>query len=391
MLAADLDVRAELMTPGRGARRPGRWRSSARSTATRCGSSPSATGPASSAAAPTPSGPASSAWSRSSARSSIGAGVRRVEALVGVDAYSFLAREHALVAQLTEALKVRPEELPDRIAAMTARLREVEKDLERVRSAQVLAAAGALAAAPARRLRGRRRDPPGARRHRRRRPAPARARRARPDPGRPAGVVAVRRGGQRPARRRRRRQRQGPRVGRQGRRAGARRGRQVLGGGGGGKDDVAQGGGIGPDAGRRGAAPASSTPSASASPAAPDRAHRGVRVRLGVDVGSVRVGVAACDPAGLLATPVETLRRGRGDLDAPGRPGRRAGGGRGLVGLPTSLSGRAGPAAAPRRPYAERARRPARAGAGAAGRRAVHHGRRPARAAGGRGRHAQGS
>ncbi|MEO7979514.1 MAG: alanine--tRNA ligase, partial [Sporichthyaceae bacterium] len=47
--------------------------------------------------------------------SSIGAGVRRVEALVGVDAYSFLAREHALVSQLTEALKVRPEELPDRV------------------------------------------------------------------------------------------------------------------------------------------------------------------------------------------------------------------------------------------------------------------------------------
>ena len=73
--------------------------------------------------------------------SSIGAGVRRVEALVGVDAYRFLAREHALVAQLTEALKVRPEELPDRVAALTARLREVEKDLEKVRSGQVLAAA----------------------------------------------------------------------------------------------------------------------------------------------------------------------------------------------------------------------------------------------------------
>ncbi|MGZ4633120.1 MAG: alanine--tRNA ligase-related protein, partial [Actinomycetes bacterium] len=80
--------------------------------------------------------------------SSIGAGVRRVEGLVGADAYQFLAREHALVAQLTEALKVRPDELPDRVAAMTARLREVERDLERVRSAQVLAAAGQLAANP---------------------------------------------------------------------------------------------------------------------------------------------------------------------------------------------------------------------------------------------------
>jgi alanyl-tRNA synthetase len=80
--------------------------------------------------------------------SSIGAGVRRVEALVGVDAFSFLAREHTLVAQLTEALKVRPDELPDRVAALTARLREVEKDLEKLRSGQVLEAAGALAADP---------------------------------------------------------------------------------------------------------------------------------------------------------------------------------------------------------------------------------------------------
>ncbi|MGZ4590806.1 MAG: alanine--tRNA ligase [Actinomycetes bacterium] len=80
--------------------------------------------------------------------SSIGAGVRRVEALVGTDAYQFLAREHALVAQLTDTLKVRPEELPDRIAAITARLREVERDLEKVRSAQVLQAAGELAANP---------------------------------------------------------------------------------------------------------------------------------------------------------------------------------------------------------------------------------------------------
>ena len=54
---------------------------------------------------------------------SIGAGVRRVEALVGVDAYQFLAREHLLVAQLTEALKVPREELPERVAGLTARLR----------------------------------------------------------------------------------------------------------------------------------------------------------------------------------------------------------------------------------------------------------------------------
>ena len=60
---------------------------------------------------------------------SIGAGVRRVEALVGSDAYSFLAREHVLVNQLTELLKVRPEELTDRIAGVMERLKSAEREL----------------------------------------------------------------------------------------------------------------------------------------------------------------------------------------------------------------------------------------------------------------------
>ncbi|WP_148574921.1 alanine--tRNA ligase [Nocardioides caldifontis] len=79
--------------------------------------------------------------------SSIGSGVRRVEALVGSDAYRFLAREHVLVAQLSEALKARPEELPERVADLVDRLRSAEKEIERVRVAQLLAAAGELAAA----------------------------------------------------------------------------------------------------------------------------------------------------------------------------------------------------------------------------------------------------
>ena len=77
--------------------------------------------------------------------SSIGSGVRRVEALVGADAYRFLAREHVLVAQLSEALKARPEELPERVADLVERLRVAEKEIERVRVAQLLAAAGQLA------------------------------------------------------------------------------------------------------------------------------------------------------------------------------------------------------------------------------------------------------
>ncbi|WP_119730779.1 alanine--tRNA ligase [Thermomonospora amylolytica] len=77
--------------------------------------------------------------------SSIGAGVRRVEALVGIDAFRFLARESVLVAQLSEQLKARKEELPERISGVVTRLREAEKELERLRSQQVLAVAGSLA------------------------------------------------------------------------------------------------------------------------------------------------------------------------------------------------------------------------------------------------------
>jgi alanyl-tRNA synthetase len=78
--------------------------------------------------------------------SSIGSGVRRVEALVGADAYQFLAREHVLVAQLTNALKVRPEELPERVNDIVERLRAAEKEIDRVRVATLLARAGELAA-----------------------------------------------------------------------------------------------------------------------------------------------------------------------------------------------------------------------------------------------------
>ncbi len=77
--------------------------------------------------------------------SSIGSGVRRVEALVGSDAYHFLAREHVLVSQLSEALKVRPEELPERVNDIVERLRDAEREIERVRVQQLLAAGGRLA------------------------------------------------------------------------------------------------------------------------------------------------------------------------------------------------------------------------------------------------------
>ncbi|MFC5723308.1 alanine--tRNA ligase [Streptomyces gamaensis] len=77
--------------------------------------------------------------------SSIGSGVRRVEALVGADAYSFLAREHTVVAQLTELVKGRPEELPEKISGMLAKLKEAEKEIERYRAEKVLQLAAGLA------------------------------------------------------------------------------------------------------------------------------------------------------------------------------------------------------------------------------------------------------
>ncbi|PRX96025.1 alanine--tRNA ligase [Allonocardiopsis opalescens] len=77
--------------------------------------------------------------------SSIGAGVRRVEALVGLDAFRYLSRESVLVSQLSDQLKVRREELPERIDGIVTRLRAAERELEKLRSAQVLQAAGRLA------------------------------------------------------------------------------------------------------------------------------------------------------------------------------------------------------------------------------------------------------
>ena len=78
--------------------------------------------------------------------SSIGAGVRRVEALVGVDAYKFLAREHILLNSLTDLIKgSRAEELPERISDLLNKMKEIEKELAAVRSAQALSQVGDLA------------------------------------------------------------------------------------------------------------------------------------------------------------------------------------------------------------------------------------------------------
>jgi len=70
---------------------------------------------------------------------SIGAGVRRVEAIVGVDAYRFLASEHLLLAQLSDLVKARPEELPERIDAALTRLKDAEREIAKHRSAAMVA------------------------------------------------------------------------------------------------------------------------------------------------------------------------------------------------------------------------------------------------------------
>jgi alanyl-tRNA synthetase len=79
--------------------------------------------------------------------SSIGAGVRRVEALVGFDAYNFLAREHLLINSLTELIKgSRAEELPERISELLDKVKSAEKELQEFRTQQALAKANELTA-----------------------------------------------------------------------------------------------------------------------------------------------------------------------------------------------------------------------------------------------------
>ena len=78
--------------------------------------------------------------------------------------------------------------------------------------------------------------------------------------------------------------------------------------------------------------------------------------RLGVDVGSVRVGVALSDPRGLLATPLVTLRRderGSSDLRELAELVAEYEVVEVVVGLPRTLAGREGPAAQAARGYAE--------------------------------------
>jgi putative Holliday junction resolvase len=75
--------------------------------------------------------------------------------------------------------------------------------------------------------------------------------------------------------------------------------------------------------------------------------------RLGIDPGDARIGVATCDPSGILATPVETVQRGDGDIDRLVALAEELEAVLVYVGLPRSLSGGEGPAAGKVRAFAD--------------------------------------
>ncbi|HEY2060881.1 alanine--tRNA ligase [Amycolatopsis sp. NBC_01480] len=77
--------------------------------------------------------------------SSIGSGVHRVEALVGPDALKYVRKEQLLVSQLANTFKVPSDQLPSRIEDVLTRLKNAEKEIEQLRTQQVLGSAGALA------------------------------------------------------------------------------------------------------------------------------------------------------------------------------------------------------------------------------------------------------
>jgi alanyl-tRNA synthetase len=77
--------------------------------------------------------------------SSVGSSSRRVEAVTGIEAFRYLAKERDLVSQLTEILKTPRDTVADRISSMVSRLRDAEKELAKMRADAVLSSAGSLA------------------------------------------------------------------------------------------------------------------------------------------------------------------------------------------------------------------------------------------------------
>ncbi len=78
--------------------------------------------------------------------SSVGACNRRVEALFGLEGFEYLARERDVVQQLTGLLKATPEDLPGQVRKLLERMKATEKELERIKAAELVGAAADIAA-----------------------------------------------------------------------------------------------------------------------------------------------------------------------------------------------------------------------------------------------------
>ncbi|MEE4022940.1 alanine--tRNA ligase [Gordonia sp. PKS22-38] len=76
--------------------------------------------------------------------SSVGSGIRRVEAYVGMDSFRHLSKERALMAGLASSLKVPSDEVPGRVEQLVSRLRDAEREVERLRADAARSAAGGL-------------------------------------------------------------------------------------------------------------------------------------------------------------------------------------------------------------------------------------------------------
>ncbi|MFD9858514.1 alanine--tRNA ligase [Streptomyces alboflavus] len=79
------------------------------------------------------------------AESSVGAGMRRLEAAVGIEGFAHLARERDLVARIAEQVQAPRAELPERIAGLLDRLKAADRENQRLRQAALAVRAGELA------------------------------------------------------------------------------------------------------------------------------------------------------------------------------------------------------------------------------------------------------
>ena len=77
---------------------------------------------------------------------SVGSGNRRIEAFTGIEGFRYLAKERDVVNELTAMLKTQPDDLIGRVTDLVEKLKQTEKELQKLHTAQLLAGAGQLAA-----------------------------------------------------------------------------------------------------------------------------------------------------------------------------------------------------------------------------------------------------